>query len=115
MQQITGDTERFGLFSDNITNTETEFHANTPKNKVQMEQLEYETVRDDLQFLSNLCDDDESAVEGGDTLDMTGEEAMQILEEAISAFYVSRSVKLLQETMNFDPTDILFSSFMTLV
>ena len=89
LQQITGDTERFGLFSANITTTETEFHANTPKNKVQMEQLEYETVRDDLQFLSNLCDDDESAVEGGDTLNMTGEEAMQILEEAISAFYVS--------------------------
>ena len=111
-------SERFGLFSDCLSTSQKDTQNNKSLSKVHMEQLEYNFVRADLEFLSIVCshdEDQESEGEGYVTYDMTNEEAMQVLEQAVSAFYVSKTIKQYSTTANFESRDIFFSSFLALV
>ena len=82
--------------------------------KVEMTKLEYKDIQ---QVLSTLEIDDleEQPSHGSTNIEFTAEEAVSILKEAVSAYFVSKTIQKMSKTADFSGRNIFFTSFMAMI
>ena len=109
-----GDVECFGLASVPVRSGNPEPEEQPSESKVQMAKLEHKLVQ---QALSSLEEDglEEEPSEESIDFEFLAEEAVTVLKQAVSAFYVSVTLEKMSKTANVDNRNIFFTTFMAMV
>ena len=107
------EVEKFG-FSSGDTRSENPQEVQASLSKVKMEKIDYKRVQE---LLISLEVDSEEEEVSHDTanLEFSSQEAVYILMQAVSAFYVSMTLQGMSKTADFNSRNIFFTSFMAMV
>ena len=112
--------ETFGLQFVNRGDMQEETPTVPMPPKVHMKELEYHQVQEALSTIqinvfdaSDNCDS--QLLEDTLLLDFTSEEALLLLKQSVSSFYVSRSLQAMSLTVDLNSKDIFFVSFLALI
>ena len=117
---VSSEIHTFGLSSMLSCTTEYNPEQEVPPSKTLMAKLQYKDVKEEIEFLEcvALTQEVEAAV-GVEhiplNMDITNDEALSILQQAVSAFYVSLHLQAMSKTAYINDRDVFFMSFMALM
>ena len=110
-----GEVERFG-FASVSPGSENPHETQASISKVEMVKLEYKEVQQTLNNweIENL--NEEQLLGSANTeLEFTIDEAVYVMRQAVSAFYVSIALHRMSENVDFSPRNLFFTSFMAII
>ncbi len=106
--------ERFGLSSVHRTSESPQPEVQALPSKVNMAKVEYKEVTQLLNTLEVETLDQHSPPDCSD-LEFTPEDALSVLKQAVSSFYVSQTLQQMGKSADFDGRNIFFTSFLAMI